>query len=419
MRSRSLVRRKASTADVHSSLHLPRITGNAAPLRRLQRHEHVAGAGDSPGSRSDALRIGSPSDPLEREADRVADAVMGMGSSGGGVPVRSRSDADTVRRTPVSPYSMADGLVLDDSEEEVQAKADGAAVGVGLARASTVEASIARPGAALPDGTRGLMESRFGHDFSRVRVHADDPAAAAAQSVNARAFTKGVHIVFARGQYAPRSPAGQWLLAHELTHVVQQGHAATPGSPTQATRSRPTTGSDHEPATLRRVKWNTARDTGQDSYPWGSGPNGDVYQVETDAGRRIPAWKPHDGRTYWCHGYTFGGARASGGPFSIWGNEVRTVLKDDGWKQPYSCVAQPGDILVCSANNVAHSGIVHSAFEPRGIIDEARSMLDSKWGQGPQNRSSWADNAAQYGRYEVFSKQPAHGVCAGKGANER
>jgi hypothetical protein len=76
------------------------------------------------------------------------------------------------------------------------------------------------------------MESRFGHDFSRVRVHTDGRAAEAARSVDARAYTVGDEIVFARGGYAPGSATGRRLLAHELAHVVQQrlGGSPTPGA---------------------------------------------------------------------------------------------------------------------------------------------------------------------------------------------
>ena len=366
----------------------------------------------------DGLRIGSPSDSLEREADRVADRVMKTGHRDAvDVPTRRAADAATVRRTAVSPFSMADGRIVDDEGEQLQAKADGAvAAHAGPAASAKVEAAVSRPCTGLPATARAFMESRFGHDFGHVRIHADEPAAEAARSVNARAFTIGASIVFARGQYLPDSPAGRWLLAHELTHVLQQGKAAA--AVNSPAGSRPTIGDDAEPATLRRVQWSTAQDTGRNSYPWGSGPKGDVYEVETDAGTKIPAWKPHDGRTYWCHGYTFGGAAASGGPFSVWGSSVPTVLKDDGWQRAFSCVAQAKDILVFAANNVAHSGIVHSTFEPGGIVDESTSMLDSKWGQLALNRSSWATNAKQYGRYQVFSKSPAFGPCAGKGANE-
>lgn len=78
------------------------------------------------------------------------------------------------------------------------------------------------PGRPLEDGTRGFMEGRFGHDFSRVRVHDDARAADSARAVNARAYTVGNAVVFGAGEYAPRTRAGSRVLAHELTHVLQQ-----------------------------------------------------------------------------------------------------------------------------------------------------------------------------------------------------
>jgi len=78
------------------------------------------------------------------------------------------------------------------------------------------------PGQALDSATRVLRESRFGHDFSQVRVHTDSQAAASAYSEHALAYTVGQHIVFGRAQYQPHTSVGQRLLAHELTHVVQQ-----------------------------------------------------------------------------------------------------------------------------------------------------------------------------------------------------
>jgi hypothetical protein len=83
----------------------------------------------------------------------------------------------------------------------------------------------------LGAGARASMERRFGHDFSRVRVHTDTPAAESARAVTATAYTVGDHIVFASGRYAPGTPSGDRLLAHELAHVVQQrGSAFAPGS---------------------------------------------------------------------------------------------------------------------------------------------------------------------------------------------
>lgn len=91
--------------------------------------------------------------------------------------------------------------------------------------------SLAQPrrgaGQSLDPATRAFMESRFGHDFSGVRLHTDTPAAASAKAVRARAYTVGRDIVFAAGAYAPATAGGRRLLAHELTHVVQQSRAGS------------------------------------------------------------------------------------------------------------------------------------------------------------------------------------------------
>ncbi|HEU4389386.1 MAG TPA: DUF4157 domain-containing protein [Blastocatellia bacterium] len=82
------------------------------------------------------------------------------------------------------------------------------------------------PGQPLDSDTRAFMEPRFGHDFSRVRVHTDPYAAQSAREVNALAYTVGRDVVFAAGQYSPKTTNGQHLLAHELMHVAQQGRIA-------------------------------------------------------------------------------------------------------------------------------------------------------------------------------------------------
>lgn len=79
------------------------------------------------------------------------------------------------------------------------------------------------PGQPLDGATRAFFEPRFGHDFSSVRIHSDARAAQSARMVDARAYTAGSNIVFESGQYNPLSSPGRQLLAHELTHVVQQG----------------------------------------------------------------------------------------------------------------------------------------------------------------------------------------------------
>ncbi|HEX8572412.1 MAG TPA: DUF4157 domain-containing protein [Allosphingosinicella sp.] len=139
------------------------------------------------------LEIGAADDPLEREADRIADSVLaGVGSDLSRVPV-------TLRRRVAT-----------------------AAPAAGEAPAS-VHHALAEPGRPLDAAIRRDLEPRFGRDFSKVRIHADGAAARSAADVGASAYTVGSDIVFAAGGYAPDSPAGRHLLAHELAHVVQQG----------------------------------------------------------------------------------------------------------------------------------------------------------------------------------------------------
>lgn len=87
---------------------------------------------------------------------------------------------------------------------------------------SDLSAMVSSPGRPLDPATRTFMESRFDYDFSRVRIHTGSGAEAAADSVNARAFTLKNDVVFGSGQYAPHEGAGRKLIAHELTHVIQQ-----------------------------------------------------------------------------------------------------------------------------------------------------------------------------------------------------
>ncbi|HXQ70220.1 MAG TPA: DUF4157 domain-containing protein [Pyrinomonadaceae bacterium] len=84
------------------------------------------------------------------------------------------------------------------------------------------------PGQPLDSSTRAFFEPRFGHDFSQVRVHTDQKAAVSSNSVSAEAYTVGSHLVFGAGQYRPATHDGKHLLAHELTHVMQQGEGSIP-----------------------------------------------------------------------------------------------------------------------------------------------------------------------------------------------
>jgi hypothetical protein len=92
-----------------------------------------------------------------------------------------------------------------------------------LPASSIVHDVLRSPGQPLDPATRTFFEPRFGHDFSHVRVHTGGRAAQSARMVNALAYTVGRDVVFGEGQYAPNTGAGQRLIAHELTHTIQQG----------------------------------------------------------------------------------------------------------------------------------------------------------------------------------------------------
>lgn len=117
---------------------------------------------------------------------------------------------------------------------ELQRTAGNAAVSSMLQRDEDdpgVHDVISGSGRALEPQVRTDMEARLGHDFSDVRIHDDARAHASAQAVNAHAYTSGSNVVFQRGKYDPGSTDGRVMLAHELTHVVQQRNGPVDGTP--------------------------------------------------------------------------------------------------------------------------------------------------------------------------------------------
>ncbi len=139
------------------------------------------------------LKVNEPGDIYEREADRVADQVLA---------------------TPAHPAVNGTPPRIQRSSGQSNGQMDAAPASVGQA--------LADPGRPLEPALRQDMEQRFGHDFSRVRVHTGAEAAESARSVNALAYTMDRDIVFGAGRYAPATSAGRRLIAHELTHVLQQ-----------------------------------------------------------------------------------------------------------------------------------------------------------------------------------------------------
>jgi hypothetical protein len=176
-------------------LYRRRLPGNQALLRT-----------EEPGIQT-KVAIGRRDDPLEREADATADRIMRMTSSDPPSPAPAPSQ-----------IQRADGALEEESDErEVQRKAAGPAVPA----SPTSQLSPSRlmhGGTPLPSTVRDYFEPRFGRDFSSVRIHTGEEAARANRELGSYAFTFGPHIWLGRGQ----DPGHSSLLAHELTHVVQQ-----------------------------------------------------------------------------------------------------------------------------------------------------------------------------------------------------
>jgi hypothetical protein len=132
----------------------------------------------------------------------------GAGACGGGCP--RCAGADTAR--------------LEQDANRIADAVDngGAAPHIAPAGSQPSQVTGDQPGAPLDAPTRRFMEARLGHDFTDVRVHTDAEAVASARGVDAKAYTVGSDLVFDAGRYAPHTPAGRRLIAHELAHVVQQ-----------------------------------------------------------------------------------------------------------------------------------------------------------------------------------------------------
>ncbi|MFZ0544806.1 MAG: DUF4157 domain-containing protein [Candidatus Promineifilaceae bacterium] len=168
-----------------------------------------------------SLNVNKPDDKYEQEANRVAERVMRMPESA----VQRKTCACG---KPAGPDGLCD-YCRRKKQQALQRKSSG--IG-GQTTPPAVHQVLQQPGRPLESSTRSFMEARFGQNFGGVRVHTDEKAAESAESLNAAAYTVGQDIVFGAGRYAPGNIESHRLLAHELTHVVQQtGMAQNQPSP--------------------------------------------------------------------------------------------------------------------------------------------------------------------------------------------
>jgi hypothetical protein len=230
---KSAAHRSSSGAEM--LLGLQRTHGNAFVQRLVQRK----------------LAVSQPRDSYEQEANRVADAVVEKNSASSSIRAITRyaepgihrmctECEEEMQRWAVPRSQDAHGSLAmrqpEEQEEEklqrqvapredeegLQTKAgSGGAISTSGETENSIRA-LQGGGQPLPESVRSYIEPRMGNDFSGVRIHKQGDAAQLARSVNALAFTVGRDIVFGQGQYRPETGAGKRLLAHELTHVVQQ-----------------------------------------------------------------------------------------------------------------------------------------------------------------------------------------------------
>jgi hypothetical protein len=230
-------RSQSNQSPVDRILNLQRTIGNQAVTRLIQT-----------GAIQASLKIGQPGDIYEKEADRVAEQVMRMPDQA----IQRQAEEEEEEKIQTKPLAdqitplVQRQVVPEEEEEPVQAKLRDDSLlqrQVEEEEEEPIQAALMENrqlqrqeeediesriqsmkggGQPLPETTRAFFEPRFGADFSQVRVHTDSRAVQTARALNAQAYTTGNNIVFNNSQYAPGTNQGKRLLAHELTHVVQQ-----------------------------------------------------------------------------------------------------------------------------------------------------------------------------------------------------
>src|SRR5581483_10841333 len=223
-----------AAGPLHPAMQMQQALGNQAVHRRMQsgldpssvhgiHHQPIVGNQGVSRRLQAKLKVNAPGDQYEQEADRVAEQVMRISEPRQALPAVSSASGSVQRKCACGgTCSKCQSEQSEHEHEHLQMKSAGPNAVAGIAAPPIVHDVLRSPGQPLDPTVRAFMEPRFRHDFSNVRVHADDQAAESARFVNANAYTVGHDVIFARGNYAPGSEAGRLLLAHELTHVIQQ-----------------------------------------------------------------------------------------------------------------------------------------------------------------------------------------------------
>ncbi len=183
--------------------------------------------GSASGPRLQArLTVSDPHDVYEQEADQVADSVMRTPESSTNTTIQLEGE-ETIQRMCTECEEEVQRMPLEEDDFELQAKAADSTSAGSFEPDTAALTGLQGGGKALSSETQSYFGERMGYDFGNVRVHTDSRADHLARSVQARAFTYGNNVVFRSGEFSQDTSAGKHLLAHELTHTIQQG-AVTP-----------------------------------------------------------------------------------------------------------------------------------------------------------------------------------------------
>lgn len=169
------------------------------------------------------LRVSEPDDPAEREASRVAEEVMEASDERHKMATAERSEHPSGGRNGTS-VSRPSTTPIEDRTPRIDESPRSCGPTSEQQAGEDVERALGSSsgGKPLPPATRSFFEPRFGRNFGDVRVHTGEEAADLNRQLDAKAFTDGSDVYFGEGQYRPETPAGKQLLAHELTHAIQQ-----------------------------------------------------------------------------------------------------------------------------------------------------------------------------------------------------
>lgn len=284
------------------------------------------------------LEIGSVDDPLEREADEVAKRVL----SGSPEPISAPSSFPSLQRKCAA-------CDREEEEKKILRKESGSQTRIAPSARHAVHDVLGKPGVPLESANRSFFERRFGYDFSGVRVHADPKAAESARSVDALAYTVGSKIVFANGHYQPNTDSGRRLLAHELTHVVQQtGVQPAPRSQTiQRTPAPPQFKGVAGVGDLSRLRIDPIADFVASSMTTARDINAHI----NDANVVHLSWELYGPADNLLSGFSTlpGNARSTSAPFSL----DPTTFSGPGFQAGLH-------LLRCVGRNAAHQPIVYA-----------------------------------------------------------